>query len=128
MSVSGLFVARAAITGATFMKFGRAPTTKQTLRGIRPAYLEWPRAPPPAPLLGLAGCARVDARPLPGLCVGGCSRGPASGSEGRRRADGHRGRRGVQRGGGHRPPDREPPRARVPAAEARARRLERRVE
>src|SRR5690348_3157910 len=98
-SVSGLLVARAAITGATFMKFGRAPTTKQTLPGIGPAYLACLRGLSRCPLLALPGASRLDARPLSGGRVGRGARRAATGREGRRRADRDGRRRRVQRGG-----------------------------
>ena len=108
----------------TFMKFGRAPTTKQTPVGHRTSVSTlaacsfWPLA-----LLGLARRARLDARRLPGGRLR-CSRASAERrvSTADDRADGHCDRGRVQRGARDRATDRESARARLPARQARDRR------
>ena len=139
----------------TFMKFGRAPTTKQTradTRGILPSALhsaETPRVqsrrrqPPPG------GCATVSTRPVlvlkllfwlslgalvwthvayPLAACGARARPHAARAQGGDRAARDGDRRRLQRGAGDRAAAREPARARLPGRQARGRRHLRRVD
>ncbi len=96
-------------------------------RGPRTNVLSGPNDRRARPLLGLVRGVRLDPSALPG--VRGrvvASRAPAA-PEGRRRADGHRDRRGLQRGVGDRAADREPARARLSGRQVEHRRQLRRV-
>ena len=122
-------------TGATFMKFGRAPTTKQTLpgaAGIAGAYrvpgLDSLRARSQSAVLAVAG-ALLWTHVLYPLGAAALARVRTRvGAQGGHRAGGDGDRRRLQRGAGDRAAAREPARARLSGRQARARRHLRRLD